>query len=920
MCPFDDDSLLHSASDSETPAEASESAPKEDSAGLPLEEASYLTEEKTAAPGPRSLRRSASETERPRRSRKKIGRGRKKMEPTEEEPLLSPEQDPEHFQKKQNWFLRFIKKFGIFIAFCFLTFCVFFVAAAGIGVTVVYSFSDPELDERFSSMDLDYTSFIYATDSTTGETYIYQQIQSTAGSRVWISAEDMPKCLKDATVAIEDKRFYRHMGVDLIRTARATIEYLFDKLTGGDGTNIGGGSTLTQQVIKNITNDKEQDWTRKVKEILRALYIERRYSKTQILEYYLNTVYFGQGANGVAAAARVYFGKDASELTVVESAAIIAITKSPTYYDPYLHPDHNKDRRNLVLWNMWDQGMITREEYDEYKETELVLKNSSDAEEDTEEDPSQVYNYYVDMVIRDVLSDLQTEKGYTEAEAKKLLYNGGLQIYAAVDPQIQKTMEDYFSNEDNYVYKGSENDVTEDGKKPEVAMIVMAPDTGNILGVIGGRGEKTSSLLTNRAVDSFRQPGSAIKPLSAYGYAFEHNLLTQGTAIDDSPVLFTKQTNGSYSTWPSNYDSTYSGLISVKKALSWSLNAPAARVVQMVGLKTSYDFMQNVLHFSNLVEDDYKNLSPLSTGALTNGATLLEMTRAYTVFAGNGTYADSRSYTKVVSYDGKTVLEKDIDRQIVFTPQTSYLITDILMAALHTGGSSDVADLDTIDTAGKSGTTSFFKDRWFIGYTPYYLGGIWWGYDIADTLENTHHVKMWHDVMAQIHELKSIKSGTFEKPDGLVNCSFCTVSGKLPGPYCSTDPRGSTVTTGLFKAGTEPTETCDRHHQLYVCPLSGQIAHENCPNAVLRTFIDYRRSEVTTVYTADSEYLCPPLSPTQILYNDSRLPVYNYLVPEGEYASLSRYNKSRYANTLCSAHTPSSSPHPYTYKEIAGNE
>ncbi len=817
--------------------------------------------------------------------------------------------DPEHYRKRPSRAARFWRGLGVVALNCFLVCGLIGVVALGVGAAVVYSFSDTELDERFASMDLDYTSYIYATNAVTGESYIYQEIQNTTGTRVWVSDTEIPECVKNATIALEDQRFRTHMGVDPIRTVRAVLEYGWNKIT-GSSANAPGGSTLTQQVIKNMTGDDDYSPMRKVKEMLQALYIERRYTKDQILEYYLNTVYFGQSSLGISAAADTYFGKDVSELNVTEAAALISITKSPRTYNPYLNPDKNKTRRVNTMWFMYEQGYLTREEFDLYSEQELVLVDLDAKKEETETEESGIllYNYYSDMVIKDVLNDLQEEKGLTEAEAYNLLYYGGLQIYACVDPTIQVTMEEYFSNEENFEYKNSHKDtiVNDKGETevPQVAMMVMNPDTGDILGVIGGRGEKKKSLSLNRATDSQRQPGSSIKPLSIYGYAFEHDILTLGTAIDDVPIMYDKEEE---SFWPSNYDKTYSGLLSVKRALARSLNAPAAWGLRAVGIKTAYDFMVNSLHFTTLVQDDGVSLAPLSVGSLTHGVYLREMVAAYTTFAGDGMYAGYRSYSKVVGYDGKTVLDNGVERETVYSEQTAYLMTDVLQSSVQS--IANAAKLKNIATAGKSGTTSSYKDRWFIGYTPYYVGGIWWGYDTPSELNNTHHFVMWNEVMSQIHQQKGITEGNFEKPSGLVETSVCTKSGKLPGPYCSTDPQGSSVETFFYKEGTQPTETCNVHHQLYVCAVSGKIAHEGCPQVTLQTFVDIDRSFPATVKIADAGYICPRLSPKDILFVGNPLPAYTNMVPEGETPALSLHGHT--ANCVCTAHTPSDTPHIY---------
>ena len=824
--------------------------------------------------------------------------------------------DPDHYCKKKSRTRRFFGALGTVFLHMFLIFSMIGVVVVGVGVAVIYSFSDPALDERFASMDLDHSSFIYATDPTTGENSIYQEIQSNSGRRVWVSGEEIPQHVKDAAVALEDKRFYTHPGVDIVRTVNAVLEYGSGMITGSGGRS-SGGSTLTQQVIKNMTGDDDYSISRKVKEMLQALYIERRYDKDQILEYYLNTVYFGNGANGISAAADIYFGKDVSELTVTEGAAIVAITQLPSKYEPVKNPENNRERRNNTLWFMHEQGYLTREEYDRYSKEDLNLVYGTDrTDKIQDEDGVFLYNYYTDMVLRDVQDDL-IAAGYTKAEANRLIYRGGLQIYACVDTDIQGIMEEYFVNDENY-YTSSEKKkysleklrekysiTVGEGENavveiPQVAMMVMDPDTGAILGVIGGRGEKNSSLDLNRATSAPRQPGSSIKPLSIYGYAIENNLLNPGSPIDDVPVETRK--SDKYK-WPSNYSGSYSGLVSVKKALSWSLNTTAARGLQLVGVSTSFDFMKNSLHFTTLVEADKASLAPLSVGALTNGVTLRELTTAYTVFAGGGMYSKYRSYSKVVAYDGKTILDNTAKREPVFSEETAYLITDILEAALNTGGSSDPAELKGIATAGKSGTTSFFKDRWFIGYTPYYLGGIWWGYDTPNTLENTHHVQMWHDVMEQIHVTKGITSGEFARPGGVKWVkNVCWKSGKLATELCSQD---GCVGNFWFKTENIPTKYCDVHHQLNVCTASGCIAHEGCTSVTPAVFVDVERSFNFAISIKDAGSICPPLTAGSTLYVSDTLPVYAHMVPDKLSPS---YNKSG-ANRICQVHTPAEKPH-----------
>lgn len=865
------------------------------------------------------------------------------------------EKNPEMYRKKKPFIVRFLGAIWSFIVFCVLTAGVFGVIALAAGFTVIYAFSDSELDTTLANFELDSTSQLLATDST-GSYVVYEELFSTQ-NRTWAYLSDMPSYLYNAAIAKEDHRFYQHMGFDIITTVRAGINYVIKYVTGGSTAGVAGGSTLTQQMIKNVTGDDDVSGTagleRKFKEILRAFYIERKYTKEQILEYYCNVVYFGNGCYGVSAAADYYFGKTVNELTVNEAAAIIAITKSPKYYDPYRNDgENNRGRRLEVLWELYDQEYIDYATYNISRNEELKLKDQSSVNKVTS---NKIYSYFTDTVFEWLIAELGEQKGYSRTAAINYIYTSGLRIYTTVDPDIQHYLEDYFENQENYfptkddynAYLKALASAEETGEKydvQQVAFELLDPTTGNILGIIGGRGKKEESLGFNRVTMSRRQPGSSIKPLSVYGQAIENNLITSATVIDDSPLYinvkkdnktsltFKDTENGdftlnglsytSYLGWPSNYDSTYRGAVTVKIALSNSYNTPSAKILSKLGVGTSYNFLINMFGLTGLVEKD-RDLAPLSVGALTYGVSVQEMTAAYTVFANGGIYSVPRCVTRVETYDGQVVLENDVDRTIVFTPQTSYIITDILMRAV-TVGTSAVANLENedeglyIETAGKSGTTSSFNDRWFIGYTPYYLAGIWWGFDenTSGTTENTEHIRMWHEVMATVHRMKGITEGEFTEPDGLVTCQYCAISGKLVGPYCKSDPGSSNIVrTGIFKSGTQPTETCDVHHQLYVCSETGQIACQNCTDVKLVTYRDIERSyPYTYIEVSDSEYICPPLSPTTVLYNSQFLPVYTYMLPEGQYPTITSTKKKKYKNCICSAHASVGINHYYTYK------
>lgn len=825
-------------------------------------------------------------------------------------------ENPEKYRKKRTGWKRFGAGFGNFLAFCLLTFGAMVVLMVAVAVTVVYSYTDPSLDDKFANLEMDYTTVIYAKTLESADYVEYQTLHSEQ-NRIWISIEDMPDYLLESLIAIEDKRFYEHNGVDFITTFKATANYLLYKVMGKDTTYLAGGSTLTQQLIKVLTTEDDKTSMRKVKEILRALYIERKYSKEQIIEYYLNAAYFGNNCNGIYSAAKYYFNKDVSELTVTECAAIVSITKSPAYIEPYANPDANKTRRNNVLFEMYSQGYLEKDEYEKYIEEDLNLRDRSVK---TNTNTGRM-SWYSDIVFEESKNIIMEELGYDSNQAVSYIWSGGLKIYTPCVIEYQSIFENYFEDESHYP------DISDGkGNLPQVAMQLMDPSNGDVLAVIGGRGEKTEDRSFSRVTQSLRQPGSSIKPLSVYGYAVEHNLITEGTAVDDSPMRIDANSGGSglidpitgepinyrYSPWPVNYDRRYNGVMDVKTALSNSYNTPPAKLLTQIGLDTSYDFMKTMLGLKNLVDGDKLDYGAFSVGSVTKGLTMRELVSAYTVFANKGVYSDSRYVTRIETHDGKVIYDGNVDKRIVFSPQTSYVITDILTNLV---GSGSKAKMKNIQVAGKSGTTSGFADRWFIGYTNEFLAGIWWGYDIPYELDNTDHVTMWKDVMTQVYEAADISSSSFSEPDGIVTSSYCACSGKLPGPYCTADPLGNQVRTGKFKSGTEPTEVCDVHHQLYVCTESNQIAHENCPNAKLVVFRDVTRYfKNVYVNVRDAEYICPPLSSYQILYKDPVLPVYSYTIPEGYYPAIPVAQKSRYSNTLCSTHAASENPHYYTYK------
>lgn len=678
------------------------------------------------------------------------------------------------------------------------------------------SYLDTSMDIDLYNLSLDQTSIIYAKDPDTGEDVEVERLYNTQ-NRIWVDIEQIPDNLKNAFIAIEDERFEKHNGVDWKRTISAIFYYVI-------GKSSYGGSTITQQLIKNLTGEDEVRPERKIKEIFRAINLEKEYTKEVILECYLNTIFLGQGLNGVQTAANTYFGKDVSELSLAECASIAAITKYPTKYNPFINPGYNKERQEVVLNKMYELGMISEEELNEAVDEPLVFqKEQATAQKESKQ------SYFTDQVMDDVISDLMEEKHYTKEIATQMLYSGGLQIYVTMDQNIQKIMDEVYENPDSFpTLKG---DI-----QPESAMVIIDPYTGAVLGMVGGRGEKTADRTLNRATQTYRAPGSSIKPISVYAPAIENDLITYGMVMDDTPAMML----GS-SPWPKNYYSGYRGLMTIKKAVQLSVNTIPVKIMQMLTPQKSYEFMTEKLGITSLVEkqvigDRVKtdiDYAPLTLGGLTKGMSVIELTAAYTPFVNKGIYSKPYTYTKVLDANGKVILEKKQQSNVAISEQSAFIMSKLLQAVV-TGGTGTAAKLSSgTAVAGKTGTTDNDCDRWFVGYTPYYVGAVWFGYDQQKEIKGTTYnpaLNAWHLVMEKMHE--NLEKKSFEDaPSGIVQAKFCIDSGKIPTASCALDPRGNRTDVGWFKSGTQPSEPCDVHTEVYLCTESNMLAGPYCPEA-----------------------------------------------------------------------------------------
>lgn len=664
-------------------------------------------------------------------------------------------------------------KIGKVLLGCLMVFCVVgivcFSVIAIYGYSVVYG--DKVFDLTEEKFGQNQTSFIYGTDAD-GKTVEITRLHGEE-NRIWVNMEDMSEYLPEAFIAGEDKRFYSHHGVDWIRTIGVVIK-----------NNSQGGSTITQQLIKNLTDENQVTFIRKFNEILQALNLERNYTKEEIIEAYLNTVYLSNGCYGVKTAAEVYFGKDVKDLNAAECACLASITKEPSNYDPLNNPKENRTRQLWFLETMQKEGYLTESEYNDAVAYEMVFTNSKNykgSKVTTKESKSTntVNSYYVDYVITSVIEDLQ-KNGYTAKKAKNLVYGGGLKIYTAIDFEVQDALEDVYEN-----YRKMPDETVQG------AMVVMDYE-GRVLGLVGGTGKKKANLVLNRAVQSQRQPGSTIKPLSVYAPALEKSKQEENTGIywstmiKDSPL---KMVDGE--PWPTNQGGGYSGsTVTLQYGLAQSKNTISARTLDMISesgaVDYSLDFISERFHISTLDSVKDCDYAPMATGAVTNGVTVLEMTAAYAAFGNGGYYYEPYSYYKIEDSQGNMVIEKkpESTKESALSENTGWVMNKLLQTVM-TSGTGTSYKLSGIQCFGKTGTTTDDKDRWFVGGTPNFVAGVWYGYDnpkeIFYSLSSNPSGTIWNTVMSKIYDNldESQYDTKFPEPDGIVQRSYCPSCGKL---------------------------------------------------------------------------------------------------------------------------------------------
>lgn len=736
----------------------------------------------------------------------------------------------------------------------------------------------PEAELDLSSINVNENSIMYYKDKSTGQ---YKELVTLLAEEdtIWVDYDEIPQYLKDAAVAIEDQRFWSHSGVDWKRTGKAIL-LMFT------GQDIQGGSTITQQLIKNITTYDDVTVKRKVIEIFRALEFDKTYGKETTLEWYLNYIWMGSGCRGVGAASYEYFGKPVSELTLAECASLISITNNPSIYGPYSDLKMNKKLKNGEVelwgakqWNKWrqenvlyqmlNQGLITQEEYDEAVAQELVFVRG-----EGEQNTATIYSWYEEQVRADVIRDMKEKYGYDESVVSRMLSTGGLRIYTCLDPDVQAQVEKIYNNQKNLEYYSA------NGEHLQSAISVIDNATGDLVGLAGQLGEKSSNLGYNMASKAKRQPGSSIKPLAVYAPAVDMGLVSPITVLDDYPHHMEGE-----NPWPVNVDHVYRGLVTVRQALANSYNTVSVRTLaDLVTPAKGFEYARDKFHLSTLVEARQGSdkvytdiaVSPLATGGLTDGTNTLDMAAAFAVFPNNGIYRNPRSYTRVETVDGEVLLENESVQEIAIKETTAYYMNSMLTSVVTSGGGT-AANFDSgMAIAGKTGTTDNKYDRWFVGYTPYYTAAVWVGYANTPSRVNVSGnpaLNMWKMVMSNLHS--GLADRQFSKPDGLKSVEVCQDSGLLATEYCSMDIRGEAGSRIIYDtvfAEDAPTEYCTVHTAdtvVTICvddPVLNEageatgmyhLAGDFCPESSKKqvSLLNYDRQDVGGAVANDSKFL-----------------------------------------------------------------
>lgn len=740
-------------------------------------------------------------------------------------------------------------------------------ACAGLGAFKGLLDSAPDIDD-VNIVPVGEATFVYDANGNQ-----LQKLTAPNSNRMPVTLDKIPKDLQNAVVAIEDERFYEHNGIDIRGILRAGAKGILNGGNFSEGASTITQQLLKNNVFTGWTNESTvQRFTRKIQEQYLALQLEKHTSKKVILENYLNTINLGNGNYGVQAAAQDYFGKDVSELTLSECTVIAGISQNPTKFNPAVNPEENSKRREMVLDHMLDQEYISKEQYDECLADNVYERIQQVAQQQQEEE-NKVYSYFIDELTEQVVKDLQEQRGYTESQAYNALYSGGLRIYTTQDPIIQQICDEEYANPNNFpagsqvlldyrltvkhpngeqenyskemlqdyfiqnenqnftllfnsqedaqahvdAYKAS---ILADGSQvvAEVANFIPQPQssiciidqyTGYVKAIVGGRGQKSSSLTLNRATNTLRQPGSTFKPLATFAAALNEGGMTLADTFEDTPYKY-KDGTPLY-----NYDHAYHGTVSIRTAIQESYNIPTVKAMEKITPALGVEYLKK-FGFTSILDtqteipagsgDYFSDVNlPTALGGITKGVSNLELTAAYAAIANNGTYIKPVFYTKILDSEGNVVIDNTPEKTTVIKPSTAYLLTSAMEDVVKKGTGKRLK-LNNMPVAGKTGTTDNYKNLWFAGYTPYYTCAVWAGYDDNTVLPSgtarTYQQTLWRTIMQRIHN--DLPSKEFEMPSTVEKASICTKTGLLATYSCKS-------VTEYFDTETLPKKYCNGH-------------------------------------------------------------------------------------------------------------
>ncbi len=714
---------------------------------------------------------------------------------------------------------------GTTISAILLIFVIMMCIVITVITVYILDFADNSYDINLRDAETKFTTLVYGYDEEGHEVELKRI--ATEQNRIWVDYEDISPHLINAVIATEDKRFYEHEGVDWRRTVFSLGADVLNLPRAGEG-----GSTITQQLIKNLTGDDEISWERKLREIFRALSLEKKYTKTDIIESYLNNIGWGGMNYGVGAASQYYFGKEAKDLDIAESAILASMIKNPSKRSPYFDLENCKVHQEDTLYYMYEQGYINTDEYNAAQKEQVKFANvvygddfgytdprsvehtdgdELDPDEYDDKETHSAYewdeyeisqDWYLDAALNQVYQDYADLKGISLTSAKSEISNGGYKIYINENMALQKLLEEKFK--DPLIAQYSYDPDLEDEKLLQSAFVIM-DYSGTVQALVGGLGDKPGDNCWNRATMSVRAPGSTMKPISAYSMGLELNEITYSTMIPDKGVKLPGETD----LWPINVEGYTTGeLFPAWQAVANSTNTIAVRVARLVTVPVLFNQLQTNLGITTLVPGEDENLSPIPLGALTDGIRLIELAGAYQMFGNGGVYYPPKMYSKVLDSKDKVVLEQEFYGTQAISSDTAWITNRMLRTVVQSPNSSAVyADLGNVEVVGKTGTSNDDKNLMFVGLTPNYVAVCWIGVDDGSFLSSYNPKKpavVWHDVMSEVEDTSVVQK--FNADSSVVEMKYCTETGLLASSQCKD------TAIGYYRKSNIPT-FCSGDHE-----------------------------------------------------------------------------------------------------------